>query len=133
MTVEPDTADPADVARKLAAAPTLKIPPPPEWVFGPDGHVVDILQEGMGFRRKLRNYVGELGYNMIVTHIPSQAVRHGYLRLLGADIGRNSVIMRGTKVLNIEFLTIGDDTHIGMTWRSTIRRGDAPISRTAAM
>lgn len=113
MTVEPDTADPADVARKLAAAPTLKIPPPPEWVYGADGHVVDILQEGMGLRRKLRNYIGELGYNLIVTHIPSQTLRQGYLRLLGADIGRNCVIGQNTKVLSIEFLTLGDHTTVG--------------------
>lgn len=113
MTVEPDTADPEDVARKLAAAPTLKIPPPPEWVFGADGHVVDILQEGMDFKRKLRNYVGELAYNLIVTHIPLRAVRLAYLRLLGADIGRHTVVNRGTKVLSIEFLTLGDHTTVG--------------------
>ena len=113
MIPEPATADPEDVARKLAAAPTLKIPPPPEWVYDANGRVVDILQEGMDFRRKLRNYVGELGYNLIATHLPSQRLRHAYLRRLGADIGARTTIKRGTKVLSIEFLTIGQDTAIG--------------------
>ncbi|MGV0850950.1 acyltransferase [Mycolicibacterium phlei] len=113
MTVEPDTADPEDVARKLAAAPTLKIPPPPEWVYNDEGRVIDILQEGMTFRRKLRNYLGELGYNMIVGHLPTQFIRQAYLRRLGADIGPGTRIGRGTKVLNIEFLTIGANTEIG--------------------
>ncbi|MCV7283135.1 acyltransferase [Mycolicibacterium flavescens] len=113
MPKEPDTADPEDVARKLAAAPTLKIPPPPEWVYNDEGRVVDILQEGFTFRRKLRNYLGELGYNLIVGHLPSQRLRQAYLRLLGAHIGPNSRIGRNTKVLNIEFLTIGSNTSTG--------------------
>ena len=29
--------------------------------------------------------------------------------------------------------TITDDTHSGMMWRNTMRQGEAPISRTAAM
>lgn len=37
MSVEPQTADPEDVASKHAAAPGLKISPEPEWVIGPDG------------------------------------------------------------------------------------------------
>ena len=36
MIGEPATADPADVARKKAAAPTLKLPPDPEWELGED-------------------------------------------------------------------------------------------------
>ena len=113
MIAEPATADPQDVARKLAAAPTLKIPPPPEWVYDANGRVVDILQEGMDFRRKLRNYVGELGYNLIFTHLPSQWIRQWYLRRLGAHIGPRTRIKRGTRVLSIEFLTIGADTAVG--------------------
>ncbi|SEH91074.1 Acetyltransferase (isoleucine patch superfamily) [Mycolicibacterium rutilum] len=113
MPKEPDTADPEDVARKVAAAPTLKIPPPPEWVYNDEGRVIDILQEGMTFRRKLFNYLAELGYNLVFGHLPSQRARQGFLRRCGADIGKRTKIGRNTKVLNIEFLTIGDDTVIG--------------------
>lgn len=113
MIPEPAMADPEDVARKVAAAPSLKVPPPPQWVYGPGGRVVDILQEGMGFRRKLRNYLGELGYNLIFTHLPFESLRQFYLRLLGADIGAHSTIRPGSKVLSIEFLTIGRHTTIG--------------------
>lgn len=113
MIAEPATADPEDVARKLAAAPSLKIPPPPEWVYDENGRVVDILQEGMGFRRKLRNYVGELGYNLLATHLPSRRIRLAYLRWLGADIGADTTIKRGTRALSIEFLTVGENCTIG--------------------
>ncbi len=58
MSVEPATADPEDVARKVAAAPDLKMPPPPEWVLDADGRVVDFKMQGMGFRRKARNRLG---------------------------------------------------------------------------
>jgi len=111
--VEPDTADPEDVARKVAAAPTLKIPPAPEWVLNDEGRVIDILQEGMTFRRKLRNYLGEVAYNLVIGHIPAQFIRKTYLRRLGADIGPNTTIGRGTKVLSIEFLTLGANTEVG--------------------
>jgi acetyltransferase-like isoleucine patch superfamily enzyme len=114
MDVEPQTADPEDVARKRAAAPGLKVPPAPEWVLDPDGRVVDITMEGMGFARKLRNFLGDLIYNTFITHIPSHTIRQGYLRLMGATIGKDSSIMRGTAVLNIEFLTIGNRSTIGL-------------------
>jgi acetyltransferase-like isoleucine patch superfamily enzyme len=113
--VEPKTADPEDVARKKAAAPGLKLPPTPQWVYGPDGRVVDFTQEGMTFWRRLRNYFGELIFNSIITHIPSHLIRQGYLRALGATIGKRSAIMRGTTILDIEHLTIGDETAVG--WR----------------
>jgi acetyltransferase-like isoleucine patch superfamily enzyme len=110
---EPATADPDDVARKLAAAPGLKLPPPPQWIKGPDGRVVDFKMQGMTFTRKARNRIGQLLYNMLITYIPSHHVRLGFLRLFGATIGRDSAIMRGTTVLDIEFLTIGIQSAIG--------------------
>jgi acetyltransferase-like isoleucine patch superfamily enzyme len=114
VSVEPQTADPEDVARKRAAAPGLKMPPEPEWVLGPDGRVVDFKMQGMGFGRKARNRLGELIYNMFITHIPSHTIRQGFLRLMGATIGKHSAIMRGTTVLDIEFLTIGNGTTVGL-------------------
>jgi acetyltransferase-like isoleucine patch superfamily enzyme len=113
MGVEPATADPEDVARKRAAAPALKLPPPGSWVLGPDGRIVGLEMPGMTFRRKLRNFLGDLLYNMFVTHIPSHTIRLGFLRLFGATIGKGSAIMRTTQVLDIEFLTIGECSTIG--------------------
>lgn len=102
MTLEPASADPADVARKQAAAPGLRLPPPPEWILDENGRVVDYRMQGMTFFRKARNRIGELLFNMIITHIPSHAVRQGYLRLFGARIGKDTSILRGTEVLDIE-------------------------------
>jgi acetyltransferase-like isoleucine patch superfamily enzyme len=110
---EPAKADPEDVARKLAAAPGLKLPPEPEWVLGPDGRVVDFKMQGMTFARKARNRIGQLLYNMLITFIPSHTLRQTYLRLFGATIGTDSSICRGTTVIDIEFLTIGNCTAIG--------------------
>jgi acetyltransferase-like isoleucine patch superfamily enzyme len=107
------TADPEDVARKVAAAPGLKLPPAPEWILGPDGRVVDFKMQGMTFARKARNRIGQVLFNIIVTHIPSHTIRQGFLRLFGATIGKDTGIMLGTTVLDIEFLTIGSNTAIG--------------------
>ena len=123
MTVEPAKADPADVARKVEAAPNLKMPPPPEWILDSNGRVVDYRMQGMTFARKARNRIGELLFNMIITHIPSHTVRQGYLRLFGARIGKGTSILRGTEVLDIEFLTIGNGTAIGFRCLLDARAG----------
>ncbi|MCT7660874.1 acyltransferase [Mycobacterium deserti] len=100
MTGEPMTADADDVARKKAAAPGLKLPPP---------------GNGMTSRRRLRNRLAAVFFNAIITHIPSHTIRQGYLRAFGAHIGQKTAIMRGTQVFDIEFLTIGSETAVG--WR----------------
>jgi acetyltransferase-like isoleucine patch superfamily enzyme len=110
---EPAAADPDDVARKLAAAPGLKLPPPPQWIKGPDGRVIDYKMQGMTFARKARNRIGQILFNQIITYIQSHTIRQWFLRLCGATIGKDSSIMRGTTVLDIEFLTIGNQTAIG--------------------
>ena len=113
MTVEPASADPEDIARKLAANPKLKIPPPPQWVLDADNRFIGVVQEGVTRYRTARNYLAAVIYNSLVTHIPVHAVRQGYLRLFGATIGKDSTIMRGTNVLDIEYLTIGDRSVVG--------------------
>jgi len=113
MPYEPKFADPEVVARKVAAAPTLKLAPPHEFIVDENDNLVYYKMQSMRFARKARNRLGELIYNSFVTHIPSHAVRQGYLRLFGATIGKGSAIMRGTTILDIEFLTIGDGTTIG--------------------
>jgi len=109
----PNSADPEDVARKVAAAPGLKLPPEPSYDLQPDGRVTNYRMQNMGLSRKLRNRIGQVLFNLIVTHIPFHFVRQGFMRLFGATIGKNSCIMLGTSILDIEFLTIGDNTSIG--------------------
>ena len=46
VAVEPASADPEDIARKLAANPKLKVPPPPQWVLDDDNRVIGVVQEG---------------------------------------------------------------------------------------
>jgi acetyltransferase-like isoleucine patch superfamily enzyme len=110
---EPPKLDPEDVARKLAAAPGLRMAPATEFEIGPDGRIVGFEREGMTFQRKVRNYFAGVFYNIFVTYIPSHFIRLGYLRLCGAVIGKDSSILRGTTVMDPEFLTIGEGTAVG--------------------
>jgi acetyltransferase-like isoleucine patch superfamily enzyme len=113
VTYEPKNADPAEVARRVAAAPALKLAPPAEWEVNENDELVHYKMQSMGYARKARNRLGELIFNSIVTHIPSHTVRQGFLRLCGATIGKGSTLMRGVTILDIEFLTIGENTTIG--------------------
>jgi acetyltransferase-like isoleucine patch superfamily enzyme len=110
---EPAKADPVKVARKVAAAPGLKLPPEPSYDLLPDGRVANYRMQNMGLQRKLRNRIGQVVWNLLITHIPFHFIRQGFLKLFGATIGSNSCIMLGTSILDIEFLTIGDNTSIG--------------------
>lgn len=56
---------------------------------------------------------GEAFYNAVVTFIPSHLLRTGTLRLFGASIGRDCSFLRGTTVLGIEHLTVGDEVCVG--------------------
>jgi len=120
---EPASADPADVARKQAAAPALRLPPKPEMVLDENGRVTAYKMQGMGVVPKAKNRIGELLFNSFVTFIPSHTIRQGFLRLCGAKIGRNSSILRGTTVLDPAFLTIGDGVAIGFRCMLDARAG----------
>lgn len=113
MSVEPAKADPEKVAAKVAAAPGLKLPPEPSYDLLPDGRVANYRMQSMGLKRKLRNRIGQVLFNLVITHIPFHFIRQGFLRLFGATLGSNSCIMLGTSILDIEFLTVGDNTSIG--------------------
>jgi len=123
--VEPASADPADIARKLAANPKLKIPPAPQWILDDDHRVIGAVQEGVTRYRMARNYLAALIYNSFVTHIPFHAVRQAYLRLFGATIGKDTAINRGTAIWDIEYLTIGDRCSIGFQCLLDCRGGIA--------
>ncbi|MBO1267705.1 acyltransferase [Arthrobacter cavernae] len=60
---------------------------------------------------KLKNVLDHAGvvlYNFVVTQVPSHNVRVGFLRAFGAEIGADSAVFRGTTVLGIRQLKIGE-------------------------
>ena len=63
--------------------------------------------------QKIWRKFGVVLYNTALTHVPSHHVRLNALRLWGARIGRGCSILRGTTVLAIENLVIGDECSIG--------------------
>src|SRR5690349_15417903 len=103
---KPATADPADVARKKAAAPALRMPPESEYVLDENNRVTHYKMQSLGFVPKAKNRLGELIFNLLVTYIPSHKIRQGWLRLCGAEIGKHCSILRGTTVLDPAYLTI---------------------------
>ncbi len=126
---EPASADPADIARKKAAAPALRMAPPEsEWVLDENNRVIQYKMQGIGFVPKAKNRIGELVFNLLITYIPSHAIRLGFLRLCGAKIGKHTHILRGTTVLDPAYLTIGDGgghrlpLHAGRTRRHLYRQ-----------
>lgn len=68
---------------------------------------------GLGRLRSKWFRVGEALYNGVVTFIPSHLLRTGTLRLFGATIGRECSFLRGTTVLGLEHLTVGDQVCVG--------------------
>jgi acetyltransferase-like isoleucine patch superfamily enzyme len=89
------------------------MPPPPRYTLLPSGRVENYRMQDMGFWRKCRNRIGQLAFNMFITYIPSHTVRLGFLRLFGATIGKGASIMRGTTILDIEFLTLDEGSTVG--------------------
>ena len=63
--------------------------------------------------KKVWHRCGELLFNMVITYVPSHVIRLNVLRALGATIGRDTWILRGTTVLWISGLTVGKGTNIG--------------------
>lgn len=57
--------------------------------------------------------LGVIFYNFFATHVPSHAFRLATLRLWGATIGTGSSVFRGTTVLGIRKIVIGDSVGIG--------------------
>jgi acetyltransferase-like isoleucine patch superfamily enzyme len=111
---EPLKIDPAVLERKQAAAPALRIRPPVVYILNEEGRIIDVETAGFSFANKVRKWIGQLFFNTIVTFIPSHTVRLAWLRYFGAEIGKGSSIMRGTQVQDIHYLTIGENTTVGM-------------------
>lgn len=58
-------------------------------------------------------HLGEVLYNAVWTYVPSHNVRILALRMWGAKVGKDCSLLRGTTVLSIANLTIGDAVSIG--------------------
>ncbi|GGF28586.1 acyltransferase [Williamsia phyllosphaerae] len=91
----------------------LRTPPPPRMEETTvDGKTKKYKMQNISLAQKIYNRVGLLGYNMLVTFIPSHTIRLGWLRLFGAKIGKGSAILRGTTVFDIAYLTIGENCNV---------------------
>jgi acetyltransferase-like isoleucine patch superfamily enzyme len=100
------------VTTKAAAA--LRTPPPPlmsETLVS--GQTTKYKMQNISLAQKIYNRIGLLGFNMFVTYIPSHFIRQTWMRLFGAKIGKDSSILRGTTVFDLQYLTIGDSCSIG--------------------
>ncbi|KZF09501.1 MAG: acyltransferase [Rhodococcus sp. (in: high G+C Gram-positive bacteria)] len=86
-------------------------------------HASDYKMQDISLARKIRNRIGTLGFNMLVTYIPSHIVRQNFLRAFGAKIGKDTSIFRGTTILDIENLVIGEACSIGFRCMFDARGG----------
>lgn len=66
---------------------------------------------------RVRQYL-ELLFNGLGTHVPSHRFRQTWLRALGAQIGTNVGISRGTSILSPHKLVVGDRCAVG--WRCVL-------------
>ncbi|QHD88022.1 acyltransferase [Gordonia sp. JH63] len=68
---------------------------------------------GISTVAKAKNRVGILLYNNLITYLPSHSVRQAFLRLFGAKIGKDTSILRGCQVFDIDQIRIGEACSIG--------------------
>ena len=76
----------------------------------------------MDLREKWRQ-VGFALFNIVVTHVPSHTIRLATLRAWGARIGARSTVGRGTTVIDIHGLRIGEGCSIGVRCMLDARGG----------
>jgi putative colanic acid biosynthesis acetyltransferase WcaF len=67
--------------------------------------------------------IGVVFYNFFATHLPSHGVRLAVLRFWGAKIGQGTSVFRGTTILDIHMLTLGDNVGIGFRCMLDARGG----------
>ncbi|SIR68964.1 acyltransferase [Williamsia sterculiae] len=83
----------------------------------------NLRMQDISLARKIRNRIGILLFNNLITFVPSHSVRQNFLRLFGATIGEDTSILRGTTILDIEGLTIGNCCSIGFRCMFDARGG----------
>ncbi|MBJ7289137.1 acyltransferase [Williamsia sp.] len=97
---------------------TLTLPDPPGWK-------TRWSFEELSFSYKVRNRIGGLLFNTLVTHIPFHFIRRNYLKLFGATIGEGTTFLRGLQVFDIDLLNIGKNCSIGFRVLFDARSGIA--------
>lgn len=63
--------------------------------------------------RKVRSHLGAAFYNVAVSGVPFHAIRQGYLRACGMQIGRQVALMRGAIIIRPDQISIGSNCIIG--------------------
>ena len=73
--------------------------------------------------REKWQHLGFAVFNVVVTHVPLHHLRLATLRMWGAKIGHGASVGRGTSVLDIHSLRIGEDCSIGFRCMLDARGG----------
>jgi acetyltransferase-like isoleucine patch superfamily enzyme len=69
---------------------------------------------------------------MVGTHIPSRRIRRWWLQALGAQLGPNTAIFRGTTILSPKNLALGSNSTVG--WRCVLdARGGITIGENVSI
>ncbi|RXZ72206.1 acyltransferase [Agromyces albus] len=68
--------------------------------------------KGASIVKRVWDRLGVVFYNFFITYMPGHWLRLGVLRLWGAKIGKDTSVFRGTTVLGIDKLRIGEATVI---------------------
>lgn len=62
---------------------------------------------------RLIRFLGQGVFNLLITQLPGHWLRLGWLRALGARLGRGVCVFRGTTVIGAEQLVLGDRVQVG--------------------
>ena len=62
---------------------------------------------------RLTRFLAQAVFNLLITHLPGHWLRLGWLRAVGADVGRGVCVFRGTTVIGAEHLVLGDRVQVG--------------------
>lgn len=71
-----------------------------------------LAEQPRGFE-KIKSHLGAAFHNIFVKGVPFHAVRQGYLRTFGMKIGAKTGMMRGTRIIRPERISIGSNCIIG--------------------
>lgn len=87
--------------------------------------------KGASIVKRVWDRLGVVFYNFFITYLPGHWLRLGVLRLWGAQIGKDSAVFRGTTVLGIDKLRIGESSVISfrclLDARGGITIGDSVV------
>ena len=62
---------------------------------------------------RIARFVGQGVFNLLITHLPGHWMRLAFLRALGARLGRGVTVFRGTTVIGVQHLALGERVQVG--------------------